>query len=238
MTIASTLESVRTQSMVEIEHVIVDGASFDNTVELIKTNAHERLRWISEPDLGIYDAMNKGIGMARGEWILFLGADDQLANSSVLHDLFIEIDHSPYKLLCGRSTYLGGKSCIAKLNWRTLIFNTAQHQAILYHCSLFNNFRYRIDIPIIADYELNFLAYIRKLPALMVDHEISICGNLGVSQAASHLVAQISSFRIRTRHVNPIFNVILLATGFINVFATKVKHVLGHSKTGNSLHSH
>ncbi|MFZ2308064.1 MAG: glycosyltransferase family 2 protein [Rhodoferax sp.] len=227
-TILSTIDSVRQQSLSDIEHVIVDGVSSDNTIEQIRAHQHERLRWISEPDLGIYDAMNKGIAMARGEWILFLGADDQLADSGVLHDLFWDASLSTHKLLCGRSTYLWGKKCIARIDWRTLVFNTAQHQAVFYHQSLFNSFRYRIDIPIIADYELNFLAYYNKLPTLVVGREISVCGNFGVSQSANQLESQVDAFRIRSRYINPIFNVALLVVGIANVFATKIRRIPRH----------
>ena len=229
-TISRTIESVRSQREVDVEHVIVDGASSDLTVEQITAGKHGKLRWISEQDKSIYDAMNKGIGMARGEWILFLGADDQLADGNVLRDLFSDGNQSNYKLLCGRSKYINGKICVASLNWHTLIFNTAQHQAVLYHRSLFGSFRYRIDIPIIADYELNFLAYYKKLPTRTFERDISVCGNTGVSQTANHYVAQINAFRIRTRYIKTLFNIGLLSLGFANVLATQLRGALGYGK--------
>jgi glycosyltransferase len=78
------LDSVASQS-VDLEHIIVDGQSTDNTVEILqKYRGNPRLRIISEPDKGIYDAMNKGIGLARGEIIGFLNADDQYATPGAL----------------------------------------------------------------------------------------------------------------------------------------------------------
>lgn len=73
-----SLESVRSQNYDEIEHIIVDGASTDGTKELIETYAaeHKNVRWISEPDKGIYNAINKGIRMATGDIIGFLHSDD------------------------------------------------------------------------------------------------------------------------------------------------------------------
>ena len=111
-TISHTIDSVRKQRDAHFEHIIVDGASTDQTLDIIRLNQHERLRWISEPDRGIYDAMNKGIAMAHGEWILFLGADDELADRSVLSDIFTDQRIQQYDLICGRSTFRNGRACI------------------------------------------------------------------------------------------------------------------------------
>jgi len=71
------LESVRNQTYEKIEHIIIDGASTDGTVDLIKEYADKGwIKYISEPDTGIYDAMNKGVKMAKGKYIAFLNSDD------------------------------------------------------------------------------------------------------------------------------------------------------------------
>lgn len=81
-TLERTLKSVQEQTYPHWEHLIVDGVSGDGTVELIrkyaeeKVNTQERLRWVSEPDHGLYDAMNKAIGMASGDYLCFLNAGD------------------------------------------------------------------------------------------------------------------------------------------------------------------
>lgn len=77
-TLQRALESVQSQTYKDIEHVIVDGESTDGTKELIETYAkeHTNVRWISEPDEGIYNALNKGIKMATGDVIGFLHSDD------------------------------------------------------------------------------------------------------------------------------------------------------------------
>lgn len=79
-TLRMSLESVLNQSFQDWECVIVDGASKDGTVEIIKeySNKDARFRYISEPDNGIYDAFNKGWKMAKGEWVYYLGSDDLL----------------------------------------------------------------------------------------------------------------------------------------------------------------
>lgn len=79
-TITQALESVQQQSFKDWECLVVDGASKDDTVSIVETFCRKdhRFRYISEPDKGIYDAFNKGWQTAKGEWILYLGADDFL----------------------------------------------------------------------------------------------------------------------------------------------------------------
>ena len=74
--IAGCLTSVNNQTYPKIEHIIVDGASADNTLEIINTSPNRVAQLIAEPDIGIYDAMNKGIGLATGDIIGTLNSDD------------------------------------------------------------------------------------------------------------------------------------------------------------------
>lgn len=83
-TVADTLASVAMQTHPDIEHLIIDGASSDGTVEIVRMHARTQTRLISESDRGIYDAMNKGIALASGEVIGFLNSDDFFANAEVL----------------------------------------------------------------------------------------------------------------------------------------------------------
>lgn len=87
-TLQDTINSVRRQSFTDYEHIIIDGGSTDGTLEIIKANASRygkgQLKWISEPDAGIYDAMNKGIAMATGDVIGLLNSDDFYTSFDVL----------------------------------------------------------------------------------------------------------------------------------------------------------
>src|ERR1700732_3837604 len=74
--IASCIQSVLRQNYPNIEHIIVDGGSTDGTVEVLRHYGGQIATWISEPDAGVYDAWNKGLKLASGHWIAFLGADD------------------------------------------------------------------------------------------------------------------------------------------------------------------
>jgi glycosyltransferase involved in cell wall biosynthesis len=83
-TIEQALKSVRNQNYQNIEHIIVDGASVDETLEIIKSEGSSIVKIISETDDGIYDAMNKGIRLATGEVVVFLNADDFYKDVNVL----------------------------------------------------------------------------------------------------------------------------------------------------------
>lgn len=82
-TIKRTIDSICSQNYKNYEYIIVDGKSTDNTLSIVKeyTKQNSNIRVISEVDKGIYDAMNKGISLSKGEWILFINADDWLEDN-------------------------------------------------------------------------------------------------------------------------------------------------------------
>ena len=82
--IAPTVESVRRQTSTDYEMLIIDGASTDDTLSIIREASVASLRVFSEPDKGLYDAMNKGIARARGRYLIFLNAGDAFADEAVL----------------------------------------------------------------------------------------------------------------------------------------------------------
>jgi glycosyltransferase involved in cell wall biosynthesis len=83
-TIRDTIESVLAQDYSQIEHIIIDGKSSDNTAEIVKAYGDRIARFVSEPDLGMYDAMNKGIKLATGDVVAVLNADDFYIDSQVI----------------------------------------------------------------------------------------------------------------------------------------------------------
>jgi glycosyltransferase involved in cell wall biosynthesis len=105
-TIASTLESIGSQSHREIEHIVVDGASSDGTLELVRKSSPPVARLISEPDRGLYDAMNKGIAAANGDYVGFLNSDDVYADPDVLARVAKVLESSPVDAVHGDLLYV------------------------------------------------------------------------------------------------------------------------------------
>lgn len=81
-----TIESVLSQTFTDFEYIVIDGASTDGSVDVIKEYADKISYWVSEPDNGIYNAMNKGILKATGEYLLFLNSGDWLVDVNVIKD--------------------------------------------------------------------------------------------------------------------------------------------------------
>lgn len=98
--IERTILSVIGQTYQNIEYVIIDGDSLDQTTDIIRKYESKIHYWVSEKDFGIYDAMNKGIDVASGEWINFMNAGDVFSSSSTLSDIF-SVDHNNTTILYG-----------------------------------------------------------------------------------------------------------------------------------------
>ena len=86
--IEDTILSVINQSYKNIEYIVVDGLSTDGTLDVVRRYADRIDTWMSEKDLGIYDAMNKAIDIASGDWIVFMNAGDSFYNNDVIKDVF------------------------------------------------------------------------------------------------------------------------------------------------------
>ena len=151
-----TLDSVAAQDYPQLEHVLIDGASKDNTLELLRAHAAQlpRTLLLSEPDQGLYDAMNKGLARATGDYILFLNAGDELADSHILTEIFASVPqadvyygHALQVDLDGRPHGLRLPHPPEKLNWKSLQWGMSVcHQAFIVKRSLAVNYdlNYRI----------------------------------------------------------------------------------------------
>ena len=131
--ISKTLDSVGKQNWQDFEHLIIDGASQDNTAEVIEQKLYPQLRLYSQVDNGIYDAMNKGAALARGDYLLFLNAGDHLSNKNVLQKIF-EIPRNSDLLLCNIETVEDKKKKIWQPTQLMKHYHTFQ---ILPHCGVF-----------------------------------------------------------------------------------------------------
>ena len=122
-TVQRALASVQEQTYPDIEHVIVDGASTDGTKEIIEAYAakHKNVRWVSEKDNGIYDALNKGIGMASGDVIGFLHSDDKLYSPDSIGQIAAAFASSKADVVYGDLQYCNGDRVIRR--WKSNAFN-------------------------------------------------------------------------------------------------------------------
>ena len=163
-TIADTLESVAAQTHPEIEHIVVDGASTDSTVEIIELHGKHVARFISEPDRGIYDAMNKGLDLATGEVIGFLNADDVYADNGVLQRVSTIMARRNLDALFGDAEFVSPVRPDHPLRrYRSERFRPERiawgwmpaHPALFLKRSVYEHFgKFRTDYRIAGDFEL------------------------------------------------------------------------------------
>ncbi|MFN9451333.1 MAG: glycosyltransferase family 2 protein [Rubrivivax sp.] len=107
-TIRDTIESVRAQEHPNIEHIVVDGVSSDGTVDIVRSYGSDIAHFISEPDTGIYDAMNKGIALATGEVVGILNSDDLYAHSQVISHVVAALERSSADCCFADLVYVSG----------------------------------------------------------------------------------------------------------------------------------
>jgi glycosyltransferase involved in cell wall biosynthesis len=122
----STILSVLDQTYRNVEYIIVDGKSTDATVDIVRKYEDSIDYWVSEPDSGIYDAMNKGIRHARGEWLYFLNCGDCFVDSEVLGNVALAAACTDLPLVIGRVNYFSGKMTVKQLPETVPTENTAR----------------------------------------------------------------------------------------------------------------
>lgn len=177
------LESIRSQRFKHIEIIVVDGGSNDATISILRSFNYSPLIYISEPDLGIYDALNKGVKKAKGDWLYFLGSDDfllegfsdfaeKLKDSKTIYYGNSESHYAgtikpTYEILKGKFTsYRLTKYCM-------------NHQSIVYPSSIFKYHHYDLKYKVFADYALNLMLWGNRsykktyLPISIVDYNMN-----------------------------------------------------------------
>ena len=139
--IEPTMCSVLAQDYPRVEYVVVDGASTDGTMDIVRKYSGRIATAVSEPDRGVYDAMNKGLGLAHGDYLLFMNAGDVFAADDVLRKLAAQTDAD---VLYGDFEYATGpKRGRVRADIDKGIFH---HQAVLYRRSLHATFGQYFDI--------------------------------------------------------------------------------------------
>lgn len=161
-TLDRCIKSVSGQTYRRIELIVIDGDSQDGTVEILKRNSEKIAYWVSEPDRGIYNAWNKALKVAQGDWVYFLGADDYFADEHALARVapYLKIESTGARVVYGRVNLVRKDgSVIATFGspWnRKLFFQlmTLPHQGVFHHRSLFEEHGgFNEEFRIAGDYE-------------------------------------------------------------------------------------
>lgn len=157
-----TIESVVSQTFTDFEYIIIDGASTDESVDVLKEYADKISFWVSEPDNGIYNAMNKGILKAKGEYLLFLNSGDWLYDEMVLDEIFknevtADIIYGNTMITKDDGTGYKGGPCTDNITAYQLITSSMPHQASFFLRTLFDKYgKYDENYKIVSDWKFYF----------------------------------------------------------------------------------
>jgi glycosyltransferase involved in cell wall biosynthesis len=197
-----TIKSVLGQDYPQVEFIVIDGGSSDGTVEIIRDYAEQLDCWISEPDQGIYDAMNKGLAKATGEWVNFMNAGDLFFDGHVLSAIFNQ-DLQGAEVVYGDSIaqYPGFKANRKALStedlWKGMI---CCHQAMFFRTDLIKKEAYRPDLYFSADYEMALRFFskgkkFRYLPENIAVFDTRGASNLNMVKSARSNLEILNSVR-------------------------------------------
>lgn len=206
-TLLDTLLSLECQTYPDIEYIIVDGASKDNTLELIKSNCSKVSKIICESDKGIYDALNKGINAATGDVIGFLHSDDLLAYDGAIADIAKTFEATSCDAVYGDLEYVSQNDTAKRVRlWKSGVFSRTKmllgwmppHPSFYMKRSCYTEFgNFSLDYRISADYD-SLLRYILKqrieiayLPKVLVKMRVGGISNRSLSSMANKSIEDI-----------------------------------------------
>ncbi|MDR1737562.1 MAG: glycosyltransferase [Candidatus Symbiothrix sp.] len=186
------MKSIVSQNYNDFEYLIIDGASTDTSKSVIKKYADKITYWISEPDSGIYNAMNKGIRRAKGDYLLFINSGDTLYNTDVLSDIFEQVaaKNEP-ELVYGdlQRVFPGAHTDIVSMpktvTMFRMIYSTLAHPVTFIKKDLFDKYGlYREDLRIVSDWVFFLKLIIERnvsqlhLPIVVASFDMSGISNL------------------------------------------------------------
>lgn len=214
-TLRHAIASVIGQLGDNIEYVIVDGVSTDGTVDIITQYGDQLAYWLSEPDHGIYDAMNKALAVARGDWVIFLGADDELKPS--LQAVARELS-DPLAVYYGDVEITAtGRISGGRFNRYRLMQENICHQAIFYPRSVYQTKQYDTDAGMLADHKYNIELWGSGTPFLHLSRVISRFNDVGASSGNQAYFEAIKLATIRSSF-GPLFYALkLVRTAVVRV---------------------
>jgi len=196
----AALLSVWEQRELRPELIVIDGGSTDGTREWLETQRPRIATLISESDTGVYDAMNKGLAAARGEWVLFLGADDELDSEHVLTGMHVQLQQTSGGVGVGEAAYQDGRIYRLAAAPNPCARNFVHHQAAFYRRSLFGeNGRFDPALAVMADYDFNLRLWKNHVRFKPVPLRIARCGTRGLSDRGRWQGYR-EEIRVRHRH--------------------------------------
>lgn len=184
-----TMASILGQTWKEFEYIIIDGGSTDGSREYIKSQSMELHYWVSEPDIGVYNAMNKGIARAKGTYLFFLNSGDWLINSSTLENIIPYLGETDVVYGNMIKVYPDGKKCLDKgvngkaISLQTFVDYNLNHQATFIGKRLFSLYGfYDENLKIVSDWKFFLTALgLNNAKVRYVDVEISCFDMTGLS---------------------------------------------------------
>ncbi len=179
--LSKTIESVLDQTNQNFEFIIIDGNSTDGSVDLLKLQNPNRVNWISEKDHGVYDAQNKGIVKAQGEYLLFLNSGDSFYSKNVVRNFLKMLESSNAQIIYGNSNLLLDENASENLTPPNVLDaqfwyrGTLNHQAVFIKKALFDQFgNYNILYKVCADFNF-FLQCFVKNPTMFQHFDCVVC---------------------------------------------------------------
>jgi glycosyltransferase involved in cell wall biosynthesis len=215
--IEKTILSVLSQNYPSIEYIIIDGVSTDQTLSVINKYADKITLIISEPDINMFDAMNKAVKFANGKWINFMNSGDRFMNSNILSKIFSN-DKNEFDLLYGDSIieYQNGKTHQLKVNnqlkfWKRYI----NHQSTFIKTQLLKEKPFNITYDLCSDFDFLIRMYLQQKKLLYLNFPISIRSSGGHSDL-NRINAHFQKGKILIAQNNRTFNRFNVAV-FINI---------------------
>ena len=177
----AALASVWAQLHVHPEIIVIDGGSTDGSREWLTAQRARLATLVSEPDAGLYHAMNRGVALATGEWILFLGADDRLVGDLVLSESLNWMKKTEAGVAAGEVAYDDGRIYKLRSNVNPCARNFVHHQGTFYRRSLFaENDAFDTSLAVMADYEFNVRLWKNRVRFKPIPLRIAACGTGGL----------------------------------------------------------
>lgn len=217
-----TIKSVSEQTYPRIEYIVIDGASTDDTVDIIEAKSRHIAKWISEPDAGIADAFNKGFSLSTGDYILFLNSDDRLAVPEVVETMVRAIRESGRpELIYGdyeiRDRVTDAKRYEGSVEFRRGAFlrgRVLPHPCLFTHRSYFQRFgAFDTRFCIAMDYEW-MLRGALECRVVHVPYRVTVIRDGGISVNNPNTVKEIVGALRKNGHIRTAFGAAMLRIYF------------------------